>query len=125
MSAGTANDGFRVRLLALTRKEFRQLLRDRSNVAIGIALPLVLILLFGYGISLDIGNVPIAIVLEDSSPVVTDMLAGLQLSPFFDAHLVRDMPAAEDLMATHRVDAILRVPGNFSSERCSDLRSFK
>ncbi|MGC8384550.1 hypothetical protein ACP3P8_18430 [Pseudomonas aeruginosa] len=46
------DSGFRRRLVALTRKELRQLLRDRSNLAIGVILPIVLILIFGYGLSL-------------------------------------------------------------------------
>ncbi len=58
------DSGFRRRLVALTRKELRQLLRDRSNLAIGVILPIVLILIFGYGLSLDIRNTPLAIVLR-------------------------------------------------------------
>ena len=42
------------RLWALVRKESRQVLRDPSSIAIGIVLPVVLILLFGYGLSLDV-----------------------------------------------------------------------
>ena len=56
------------RLIALTRKEIRQLLRDPSSLAIGIGLPIVLILIFGYGLSLDVTNAPVAVVLEDPSP---------------------------------------------------------
>ena len=47
------------------RKESRQLLRDPSSIAIGIVMPVMLILLFGYGLSLDVKNVPVAVVLED------------------------------------------------------------
>ena len=38
----------------LVRKEGKQVLRDPSSVAIGIVLPVILILLFGYGLSLDV-----------------------------------------------------------------------
>ena len=67
--------GFRRRLIALTRKELRQLMRDKSNLAIGIVLPIVLILIFGYGLSLDIRNTPLAVVLEDSSPSARSVVA--------------------------------------------------
>ena len=50
--------GFSRRLRALVYKEFLQLIRDNSSLLLGIALPLVLILLIGYGISLDVKNVP-------------------------------------------------------------------
>ena len=71
------------RIVALVRKESRQVIRDPSSVAIGIVLPLILILLFGYGLSLDVKDVPIAIVLEDSSPTAIDLAAGFRLSPYF------------------------------------------
>ena len=114
-TATRLHGGFWSRLVALTRKEVRQLLRDRSNLAIGIALPALLILLFGYGISLDIDNAPVAIVLEDSSPTTLDVLAGLRLSTYITPVIVRTMPEATRLMQAHEVDGILRVPGDFAS----------
>ncbi len=107
--------GFWARLVALTRKEFRQLLRDRSNLAIGIALPALLILLFGYGISMDVNNAKVAVVMEDASPTAVDVLSGLQLSPYFTQRKVYSMRDAERMMDAHEVDAILRVPGDFTS----------
>ena len=50
--------GFWRRLIALTRKETRELLRDSSSLALGVVLPLVLILIIGYGMSLDVKQVP-------------------------------------------------------------------
>ena len=52
------------RIRALVSKETRQIVRDPSSIAIGVVLPLLLILLFGYGLSLDVKNVPIAVVIE-------------------------------------------------------------
>ena len=51
---------FHRRVVALLRKETRQLLRDRSNLAVGLLLPVLLILLFGYGLSFDVTDAPIA-----------------------------------------------------------------
>jgi len=110
------NSGFRYRLAALVRKEFRQLLRDASNMAIGIALPIVLILIFGYGLSLDVKNAPIAIVMEDSSPTAQEAVAGLSLSPTFAPLPVASMHDAEDLMRERRVDAIVRIPSTFTRD---------
>ena len=58
------SSGFFRRMKALIRKEFLQLSRDSSSLLLGIALPIILILIIGYGISLDVKNVPIAVVLE-------------------------------------------------------------
>jgi len=110
------NSGFRTRLTALVRKEFRQLLRDASNMAIGIALPIVLILIFGYGLSLDVKNAPIAIVMEDSSPTAQDTVAGFSLSPSFAPIPVASMHDAEALMRDRRADAIVRIPATFTRD---------
>jgi ABC-2 type transport system permease protein len=110
------NGGFRRRLAALVRKEFRQLLRDASNLAIGIALPIVLILIFGYGLSLDVKDAPLAIVMEDSSPTAQEAVAGLSLSPVFREVPVASMHEAEALMRERRVDGVVRVPATFSRD---------
>lgn len=106
--------GFWLRLISLTRKEIRQLLRDRSNLAIGIGLPMVLILIFGYGLSLDVKNAPIAVVLEDSSPLAVDVIAGLELSAYISPITVTSMHDAERLMLAREVDGIVRIPSDFS-----------
>jgi len=67
------------RVAALIRKELRQVVRDPSSVAIGVVLPLMLILLFGYALSLDVKNVPIAVVLEDPSFQAREIAASFQL----------------------------------------------
>jgi len=110
------NSGFTTRLAALVRKEFRQLLRDPSNLAIGVLLPIVLILVFGYGLSLDVRNAPLAIVLEDSSPTAHDAVAGFSLSPVFAPVLVASMHEAEQLMRDRKVDGIVRLPATFSRD---------
>jgi ABC-2 type transport system permease protein len=102
------------RAWSLVRKEFRQIFRDPSSIAIGIVLPLILILLFGYGLSLDVTNVPLAVVLEDSSPEARELAAGFQLSPYFDVRLMNSMQQAEELMLAREVDGIIRIRPDFA-----------
>jgi ABC-2 type transport system permease protein len=102
------------RIRALVRKEAKQMMRDPSSVAIGIIMPVVLILLFGYGLSLDVTKVPVAIVLEDSSPAATELAAGFELSPYFDPELLTSMARAEELMLTRKLDGIIRVRPDFA-----------
>lgn len=104
------------RLRALTIKEFRQLIRDKSNLAIGIFLPIALILLFGYGLSLDIRNAPVAIVLEDGAPMARDVVAGLRGSDYIAPRYVTTMAEAEALMRGRQVDGIVRIPSDFSRQ---------
>ena len=102
------------RVVSLVKKEVRQVVRDPSSIAIGIVLPVVLILLFGYGMSLDVTNVPVAIVLEDSSPASTDLAASFELSRYFEAQRTRSMLQAEKLMLARKVDGIVRIRPDFS-----------
>ena len=106
--------GFARRFIALLRKEIRQMLRDTSTLAVGLMLPAVLILLFGYGLSFDVRNAPVAVVLEDGSPSAREVLAGLQGSPFLAPVWTTGMPEAERRMRDGEVRAIVRVPADFS-----------
>ena len=102
------------RVRALVAKETRQVVRDPSSIAIGVVLPLILILLFGYGLSLDVKNVPIAVVIEYPGPEAMELAAGFQLSPYFHPTMTRSMPSAQDLLLEHQVDGIVRIPADFS-----------
>ncbi len=102
------------RTWALVRKETRQVVRDPSSIAVGVVLPLILILLFGYGLSLDVQHVGVAVVLEDPAPEAAELAAGFQLSPSFSAHVVRSMSDAEHLLQTGDVDGIVRVRSDFT-----------
>jgi ABC-2 type transport system permease protein len=102
------------RVASLVRKEGRQMIRDPSSIAIGIVLPVILILLFGYGLSLDVTNVPVAVVLEAPSPEAAELAASFQLSPYFDAQLLTSMPEAQRLLLAQRVDGIVRIRPDFA-----------
>ena len=104
------------RLTALTRKEFYQLLRDKSSLLLGIVLPVALILLIGYGMSLDVKNVPVAVVLEDTSPAARQVAAVVNGSEYFSPIYVSSMQEAETLLLRHEADAIFRIPVHFTQE---------
>lgn len=114
ISGGKEYKGFWSRLISLTRKEIRQLLRDRSNLAVGIGLPILMILIFGYGLSLDVKNAPIAVVLEDPSPMAADVVAGLELSAYISPIMMTSMHDAQRLMLAREVDGIVQIPSDFS-----------
>ena len=111
----TGQGGFFVRLKALTIKEVRQLLRDKSNLTIGVLLPIVLIFIFGYGMSLDVDNAPVGLLLEDNSPQAVEAVSGLSLSPTLKPVRVLSLQEASELLGAHRIDAIVRVPVDYAS----------
>ena len=108
--------GFVRRFVALLRKETRQLLRDRSNLAVGLVLPVVLILLFGYGLSFDVTDAPVAVVLDDRSPQARQVLAGLEGSPYLAPVWAPNMPEAIARMRAGEVQGIVLVPVDFSRQ---------
>ncbi len=114
MSDNIRDTGFISRFIALVRKETRQMLRDRSNLAVGLLLPAVLILLFGYGLSFDVTDAPVAVVMEDKSPVAHSVVAGFNGSDYLAPVWVDSMPEAERLIRAADVIAIVRVPVDFS-----------
>jgi ABC-2 type transport system permease protein len=102
------------RIAALVRKEGLQVLRDPSSFAIGVVLPLILILLFGYGVSLDVKHVPVAIVVESPSPDTAELVAGFALSPYFHVQAVTSAAAANELMLQRKVDGIVFLREDFA-----------
>jgi ABC-2 type transport system permease protein len=112
----SANNGLgsRLRMLALIRKESLQMWRDPSSIGIGVLLPVMLVLLFGYGLSLDVKNIPVALVLEAPSPEATEVAAGFELSAYFRPRSMTAMPDALKLMTDRKVDAIVRIRPDFA-----------
>ena len=108
-------DFFR-RLKALTYKEYLQLIRDRSSVVIGIFLPALLIVLVGFGLSLDVKHVPVAVVMEDRSPVTRDILSFMDGSEYISPVYVTSMKDGETLMNEREVNVILRIPPDFTRQ---------
>lgn len=102
------------RVRALIRKETRQLLRDISSITIGIVMPVTLLILFGYGINLDVKNVPVAVLMEDNSAEARGVAAAFDLSPYFSTRAVHTMNEAERMLMAADVRAIVRIPTDFA-----------
>ena len=105
------------RIRALTLKETRQVIRDPSSIAIGCVVPLLMILLFGYGLSLDINHVSVAVVDEDDSADSTALLGAFRLSPYFRVTVVHSMAEANTQVLNRTVDGVLRIQSDFSRRR--------
>lgn len=109
-------NGFVRRMQALIHKEFLQLSRDSSSLLLGIVLPIALILIIGYGISLDIRNIPTAVVLEDASPKAQDAVSFVNGSAYFSPTYVTSFREAEQLLLDRDVRVIIDVPPDFTSK---------
>jgi ABC-2 type transport system permease protein len=97
------------------RKEFLQTLRDPSSIGIAFLLPVVLLILFGYGVSLDAKGVPLALVDEVASTKTRELLAGFRISPYFDARTYLHFREAETDLIARRIDGIVRIRQDFTA----------
>ena len=111
------DSGFTTRLVALIRKETRQMLRDRSNLMVGLMLPVVLILLFGYGLSFDVKDAPVALVIQDRSDSAREIVSGLRGSAYLDPVDVETMDEASRMLLDGKVDAIVQISNDFASRQ--------
>jgi len=68
---------------AITRKEFYHLIRDYRSLYLAFAIPLILILLFGYALSLDVDSIRTVVVDHDRTPQSRDLIRRLDASPYF------------------------------------------
>src|SRR5207302_4471489 len=84
------------RVLALVRKEALQVRRDPTAFLIAGVLPLLLLFIFGCGVSLDLRRVPVAVVVEATTPEADSLLAAYRNSRYFEVRVARDRRAAED-----------------------------
>lgn len=71
------------RIRAVSRKEVLHILRDPRSLAMGIAIPMLLLVLFGYALSLDVDNVPLVVWDQSETPASRDLLSGFRGSRYF------------------------------------------
>lgn len=104
-----------MRLRGLVRKEFLQIVRDPSSIAIAFVLPLILLLLFGYGVSLDAQDLPLAIVVEQPSPAADSFVASFNQSHYFEPIHFGSIQEAEQAVERGQVHGIVWLRNNFGS----------
>ena len=106
---------------AVTRKEFYHLIRDFRSLYLAFALPLLLILLFGYALSLDVDNVETVVVDHDNTDLSRDFIEHLGASPYFHigAHLP-NINAATDYLDRGEVILAIIIPPNWARDIRSD-----
>lgn len=104
------------RLRGLIWKESLQILRDPSALAIAFVLPLFLLLLFGYGVSLNAEHVPVGVVAEHPNPQTDPFVATLRRSRYFDVHTLPSLAAARTAMARRDIGSFVWLRGDFARQ---------
>lgn len=115
------------RLLAVTRKESLHIVRDPRSLMIGIAMPVILLILFGYALTLDIDDVPFVVWDQNPSPVTRDLVSRFDGSPYLTlAGAVDNSRDIEQAIETRRALVAIVIPYDFARNlargRGSDLQ---
>jgi ABC-2 type transport system permease protein len=103
------------RLIALIGKEGSQIVRDPSTFLIAFVLPLILLFLFGYAVSLDTSRTRIALVVEDSSAPALGLAQAYRSSAYFEVTDSRSVAPVEALMVDGRIRGIVVIPQGFGA----------
>jgi ABC-2 type transport system permease protein len=104
-----------VRVLAVLRKEFIQLSRDRLTFAMLVGVPVLQLVLFGYAINADPRDLPTAVVALDNGPFVRSIVRSAENSGYFRITRVGTEREAEFLIASGAVQFALVFPADFST----------
>ena len=105
------------RLWVMARKEVVQILRDPRSLMIVIVMPAILVVLFGYGVSLDLKGLPIYVYDQEGSQQSQDLLKHFQASAYF--HVVRavnNYPALTRALDDGSAKMGIVIPWNFSQK---------
>ena len=99
------------RVLAVAWKECREIFRDRLYFGLAFVLPVILMIVYCYGLVQDVENAPFAILDHDRSALSRDYARRFMESRYFDFEgYISDVRETEGLLVDARVRLVLVVP---------------
>lgn len=104
------------RLGALIKKEWLQMLRSPGTWLVGLFVPVILVTLFGFGLSLDLNEIPTALVMGEHTPLTQTLSRRFVASPSFRVVQTPSRERAEALMRAHKVSLIIEIPKGFTRD---------
>jgi len=114
MSTQTATSASLRRIRALIRKETLQVTRDPSSFVVAFVLPVILLFLFGFGISFDATRLKVGLVIEEPTSDTAGFLASLSNTPYFDVRRATDRRVFIDDLSSGQLNGIIVLSGDFS-----------
>ena len=105
------------RTLVVARKEWLEIRRDRLFLSLCLVVPVVLMLLFGYGLSLDVENIPFAVVDQDHSAASREYTSHFSDSRYFDFRgELGNVADIDPQIASNQLRAVLVIPPGFGRD---------
>ena len=103
------------RLVGLCRKEGFQIVRDPSSIVIAFALPVALLMIFGYGVNLDASRVRIGVLSEDAGPDAARFVATLAASPYLEPHAATSRAALNSWLMAGEIRGMVIIQSDFGA----------
>jgi ABC-2 type transport system permease protein len=108
---------FAIRVFALTSKEVAHIRRDSRTLALGLAMPVLLLVLFGFGVSFDLSAIPLAVVDQDRTEQSIDVWRTFAAPDEFRVVAQLEDPSqVEQLFRRKEAVAALVIPAGFSRD---------
>ena len=104
-----------IRVWAIARKEFTHIIRDPRSLGMAIAIPMLLLVLFGSALTLDVDNVPLAIWDQSQSPASRALVSQFAASRYFSIRAqMRNYPQIERAIDVRAALMALIIPTDFA-----------
>ncbi len=108
-------------LYGIIIKEFKHIIRDYRTLLILFILPMLMMVLFGYAMTLEIPDIRISVDDHDNSPASRHLISGFQGSNFFTVRPARGLSGRE-LFQRREAHALLTIPADFTATGTVDLQ---
>jgi ABC-2 type transport system permease protein len=112
-NAAGESSPLRGRLIGLLIKESLQILRDPSSILIAFVLPVVLLFLFAFAVSLDLRDVRVGVVVESDADAALDLAAAFEATDYLAATFARSRSELEPMIVDGRLRGLVVIPQDF------------
>ncbi len=102
------------RLIALIKKETIQIIKDPSALLVSFFLPLFLLFLYGYGVSLDLNHLKLGLLVEDSNQEATTLKESFQNSRYYELQVVTTREELSEKITLNEIRGFVVIPSYFS-----------
>ncbi len=105
------------RMWAVARKESIHIIRDWRSLVMGIAIPILLLILFGYALTLDVNEVPLVVWDQSGTQASRDFISRFEGSPYFSLRrVVRTYADIERAIDAREALVALVIPVDFAMD---------
>lgn len=97
------------RIRFLLYKEYLQILRDKSVLAVAFILPVIMFVIYGFGMNMDIKPVRLTAVVHEADPETLQIRSLLEGSSYFEVTLVPSVQEGQQRLRAHEADALVQL----------------